>query len=75
MNDNKTTHDRIEDTDDCRASLIKAMIKHMRPEIPPEVQAGIGEFANLLIEISKDEFVCQRCKEKYRISGSQMFIF
>ncbi len=75
MNVNQKIHDRIEDTPECRASLIKTMLKYMREELPPEAQVGVGEFVDLVIKIANKDFVCKKCLEKYRISGTQGFIF
>lgn len=75
MDVNKKLHDRIEDTEECRADLLKAMLKYMRPELPPEAQAGLATFVDLLIKIANKDFECKTCQEKYRMSGAQGFIF
>lgn len=74
MNVNKTFHDQIEDTDECRSSLRKAMLKYMRPDLPPEAQTGIAEFVDLIVKVAGNEFVCKKCLDKYQLSGKQGFI-
>ena len=74
MDVNKKLHDQIEDTDECRADLCKAILKYMRPELPPEAQAGIAVFVDLVIKVANKDFVCKKCLDKYCLSGTQGFV-
>lgn len=74
MDENIKFHNSIEDTDECRASLRKTILKYMRTDLPPEAQAGIRDFVDLIIKVANKDFVCKQCQEKYRMSGAQGFI-
>ena len=64
----------VVDTPECRYSWRKTLLKHMKEELPPEAQAAVAEFVDLVIKVAGDEFVCQECRTKYRLSGTQGFI-
>ena len=71
---NIRNYNQIKDTPEVRASWRKTLLKHMKDELPPEAQASIAQFIDLVIQISNEEFVCKECLEKHQMTGVQGFI-
>jgi hypothetical protein len=72
--DNIHDHNQIKDAPEARAALQKMLLKYMKDELPPEAQAGVAQFIDLMIKIANNEFVCRECLEKHRMTGMQGFI-
>ncbi len=71
MNNN---HSDIRDTQECRESLRKTFHLYLRDDLPPDAKKRILEFVDLIIAISKGEFVCNDCLQKSALRGFEGII-